>query len=50
MHGFHDFWIHAKQGKAESLQSSQLKLLKSSALYRNQPNLWSAFVLYGRSD
>ena len=49
MLNFHDSWLRTQRGKAESLQNAQRILLNSSD-YREQPNLWSAFVLYGRSD
>ena len=50
MRKFHNSWLRTQRGKAEALQSIQIKLLETSNVYRKQPNLWSAFVLYGRSD
>ncbi len=49
MQGFHHYWLEQKLDKAESLQKTQIKILNSSSIYRKQPNLWSAFVLYGRT-
>ncbi len=47
MIGFHQFWLQEKMGKAASLRNTQLELLNT---FRDQPNLWAGFVLFGNPN
>lgn len=46
MVGFHQYWLHHNQTKSVALQNAQKEFLKLKN-YRDQPNLWAGFLLFG---
>ncbi len=47
MYGFHQLWRQEGRSLARALRLAQLEQLQ---LYRDQPGIWSAFVLYGEGN
>jgi CHAT domain-containing protein len=47
MYGFHLFWRQRRLPLAHALRQAQLEQM---ALYRDQPGVWAAFVLYGEGQ
>jgi len=41
---FHEYWLSNKLSKAEALRNVQLERIKE---YREQPNIWAGFALFG---
>lgn len=49
MVGFHHHWLGKSQTKAIALQNTQKEFCKLEN-YRDQPNLWAGFILFGSSQ
>lgn len=47
LYEFHENWIRKRRSKAHAIRKAQIALMKQ---YRDQPNVWSGFVLYGESN
>ncbi|HEV7509194.1 MAG TPA: CHAT domain-containing protein [Thermoanaerobaculia bacterium] len=47
MYGFHQLWRQKGRALAQALRLAQLEQME---LYRDQPGVWAAFVLYGEGN